>query len=194
MVRTLITPVGIVGFAFALAACQPSGQDNDAVNAAQDATSGPVGQTSAATLGANSVEAYVSNAAEGDMYEIRAAEIALERSQNAEVRALAEMIRDDHTMASQAMAPLAREAGQTIPDELDERRQGLLDNLRGADADEFERVWLMQQVAAHEEAITLHEGFSDNEDHSQLAGHARSVLPPVRRHLERAEALLEAMG
>lgn len=192
MIAKAITPISAVGFALALAACQPSAQDNDAVNAAQDAAAGPVGETSAATLGAHNVEAYVSNAAEGDMYEIRAAEIALERSQDADVRALAEMIRDDHTRASEAFAPLARAAGQTIPTELDERRQGLLDNLRGADADEFERVWLMQQVAAHNEALTLHRGFADNEEHADLAAHAESVVAPVTRHLEHAERLLEA--
>lgn len=192
MTRTFIAPISAVGFALTLVACNPGGeQDNDAVNAAQDAAAGPVGATSAATLGANTVDGYVSNAAEGDMYEIQAAEIALERTQNADIRALAQMIRDDHTAASQAMAPLAQAAGQTIPTELDERRQGLLDNLRGADMNEFDRVWLEQQVAAHNEAITLHEGFSDNEDHPELAAHAGSVVEPVRRHLERVEALLE---
>lgn len=193
MTRTLILPMSAVGFALALVGCNPGNdQDNDAVNAAQDAAAGPVGATSAATLGANTVDAYVSNAAEGDMYEIRAAEIALDRSQNADVRALAEMIRDDHRAASEAMAPLARDAGQAIPTELDERRQGLLDNLSGADLNQFDRVWLEQQVAAHNEALILHEGFSDDEDHAQLASHARSVVEPIRRHLERAEALLEA--
>lgn len=192
MIRTL-APISAVGFALALVACNPNNeQDNDAVNAAQDAAAGPVGAGSAATLGANTVEGYVSNAAEGDMYEIRAAEIALDRSQDTDVRALAEMIRDDHTAASERMAPLARAAGQSIPTELDERRQGLLDNLSGADLNQFDRVWLEQQVAAHNEALTLHEGFADNDEHPELGAHAASVVAPVRHHLERAEALLEA--
>ena len=84
----------------------------------------PVGQTSAMTLGANTVDGYVTNAAMGDMYEIRAAEMALERSQNAEVRALAQTILDDHTAASEALrnVVMTQQIDVEMPTELDERR------------------------------------------------------------------------
>lgn len=181
--------------ALLLAACGDNRADQDPVNAVQDAASVPVGQMSAATLGANSAEGYVSNAAMGDLYEIRAAEIALERSQNAEVRRLAEMIRTDHTAARERLRAAAGQAegpaGTTleVPAELDERRQGMLDNLRDASAEAFDGVWIAQQVAAHREAVTLHEGFADNRDATALAQHATAVLPRIRAHLERAEAL-----
>lgn len=177
--------------ALLLAACGEN--DQNPVDAVQDAASVPVGQTSAATLGANTVDAYVSNAAEGDMYEIQAAEIALERSQNPQVRELATTIRTDHTQASEAMKGIVPQAAPNvqIPTELDERRQGLLDNLRSASAEAFDQVYIDQQVAAHQEAVTLHEGFSDNADAPQLAEHARMVLPKIRMHLERAQALDE---
>lgn len=180
--------------ALLLAACGDNRADQDPVNAVQDAASAPVGQMSAATLGANTVEGYVTNAAMGDLYEIRAAEIALERSRNAEVRALAEMIRADHTEASEQLREAAGQAAQggQIPSGLDERRQGLIDNLRAATAAAFDQVYIDQQVAAHREAVTLHEGFADNTDAPQLAQHAAMVLPKIRVHLERAEALDDA--
>lgn len=168
-----------------LAACG----EQDPVNATQDAVSVPVGQTSAMTLGANTVEGYVTSAAIGDMYEIRAAEMALERSQNAEVRALAQMILNDHTAASEALRGVvqSQQIDVQIPTELDERRQGLLDNLR--DADNFDEVFIDQQVAAHQEALTLHKGFADNDDAPQLAAHAANAVPKLEAHLERARAL-----
>lgn len=177
-----------------VAACQ---QENspEPVDAVQDAASAPVGQMSAATLGANTVGGYVPNAAEGDMYEIQAAEIALERTQNAGVRELARMIRTDHTAAAEAMRPLVQQEATDvrIPAQLDERRQGLIDNLRSASAEDFDRVWIDQQIAAHQEAITLHRGFSDNSDAPALAEHTRTVLPKIEAHLERAEALKAGM-
>lgn len=180
--------------AFAVAACQ---QENSppAVDAVQDKTAAVVGQTSAATLGANTVMGYVPNAAMGDMYEIQAAEIALEKSKNAGVRDLATMIRTDHTAASQAFKPLAREAAPEVelPTALDERRQGMIDNLRSASPDDFDRVYLDQQVAAHQEAVTLHRGFSDNADAPAVAGHARTVLPKIEAHLAEAQRLRTSM-
>ncbi len=179
----ILIPVAAAGAL--LAACG----EQDPVSATQDAASVPVGQTSAMTLGANTVDGYVTNAAMGDMYEIRAAEMALERSQNAEVRALAQMILDDHTAASEALrnVVMTRQIDVEMPTELDERRQGLLDNLR--DADNFDEVFVDQQVAAHQEALTLHKGFADNEDAPELAAHASNAVPKLEAHLEQARAL-----
>ena len=185
----------IAASALVLAAC--TGENSqDPVDAAQDAAAAPVGQVSAATLGANTVAGYVPNAAEGDMYEIAAADIALEKSQNAQVRQLAEMIKADHTAASERFKALVPEAAPdvTLPTELDERRQGLLDNLRTASSEQFDQVYVDQQIAAHNEAVTLHRGFSDNADAPQLAEHARTVLPRIEAHLEMAETLKSGMG
>jgi putative membrane protein len=190
MIRILIPAASALAL---LAACGQNDDQmaQDPVNAVQDATSAAVGQTSAATLGANTVEGYVTNAAIGDMYEIQAAEIALERSQNAQVRELAQMIHDDHTAASQRMQSIVQggDVEAELPTELDERRQGMIDNLR--DAENFDQVYIDQQVAAHQEALTLHRGFDDNEDAPELAAHAQQVTGPIEMHLERARALDE---
>lgn len=189
MIRPLLAGVACVAL---LAACNQE-QSPEAVDRAQDMAAGPVGQTSAATMGANMVSAYVPNAAMGDMYEIQAAEIALERSQNAQVKALATMIRTDHTAASNAMKAMLPQAAPEItpPTALDQRRQGLIDNLRSASAENFDRIWIDQQIAAHNEALTLHRGFSDHE--SPLAAHARSVVPKIEAHLRQAETIKAGM-
>ena len=67
-----------------LTACNDRGA-SPAVDKAQDMAAAPVGQTSAATIGANTIDGYVPAAAMGDMYEIQAATIALRRSTNASV-------------------------------------------------------------------------------------------------------------
>jgi putative membrane protein len=180
--------------ALALTACQQESSP-EPIDAVQDKTAAVVGQTSAATMGANTLMGYVPNAAMGDMYELQAAEIALEKSRSPQVRELATMIRADHTAASEAFKPIAaREAADVeLPTGLDERRQGLIDNLRSASAEDFDRVYLDQQVAAHQEAVTLHRGFSDNADAPGLAGHARIVLPKIEAHLAQAERLRGGM-
>jgi len=132
-------------------------------------------------------------AATADMYEIQAADIALQRSQNAGVKALATMIKTDHTAASNAFKAMLPQAAPdaTVPTALDERRQGLVDNLRSASAATFDAAWLDQQIAAHNEALTLHRGFSDQD--SPLAAHARAVVPKIKAHLREAERLKAAM-
>ena len=189
MIRSLLAGAACVAL---LSACGQE-QSPEAVDKAQDMASVPVGQASAVTMGANMVSAYVPNAAMGDMYEIQAADIALQRSQNAQVKELATMIKTDHTAASNAMKAMLPQAAPelTPPTALDQRRQGLIDNLRSASATSFDMAWIDQQIAAHNEALTLHRGFSDQE--SPLAAHARSVVPKIEAHLRQAEAIKAAM-
>ena len=189
MIRPLLAGVACVAL---LSACNQE-RSPEPVDKAQDMASGPVGQTSAATMGSNMVSAYVPNAAMGDMYEIQAADIALQRSQNAQVKELATMLKTDHTAASNAMKAMLPQAAPDLapPTALDQRRQGLIDNLRSASADNFDRTWVDQQIAAHNEALTLHRGFSDQD--SPLAAHARSVVPKIEAHLRRAEEIKAAM-
>ncbi|WP_374387719.1 DUF4142 domain-containing protein [Brevundimonas sp.] len=183
-----------------LAACGQGGDTagenaNEAVNATQDMTSGAVGQTSAATLGANTVEGFVTNLAVGNMYELQAAEVAQTKSSNADVKALAAMITRDHTSAGEKLMAAAPTAAPDVmvPTALDQRRQGLIDNLNAASADDFDKVYLEQQVAAHNETLTLLNGFSDNTDAPALASLARELIAPVTMHRDRAQALLDAM-
>lgn len=178
--------------AFMLSACSQESSP-EPVDKAQDAIAAPVGQVSAATVGANTVAGYVPAAAMGDMYEIQSADIALQRSQNADIKALATMIKTDHTAASNAFKAMLPTAAPDVPapTALDERRQGLLDNLRSASAASFDMTWIDQQIAAHNEALTLHRGFSDQG--SPLAAHARSVVPKIEAHLREAERIKAAM-
>ncbi len=192
--KSIVLPAAALALGLGLSACNEQGA-SPAVDKAQDAASVPVGQMSAATMGANDPSAYVTNAAMGDMYEIQAADIALERSTNDQVKALATMLKTDHTAASEALKSAAPQAAPeaTVPTDLDERRQGLIDNLRSASASDFDRVFIDQQIAAHNEALTLHRGFADNADAQALAQHAAATAPKIEAHLRMAQEIGAAL-
>lgn len=191
---TRILFAGAASFAL-LAACSQQPGNSEPVNAAQDAVSAPVGQMSAATMGANTVGGFIPAMAMSDMYEIKAGEIAARRSKNAEVKALAAMLIADHTASSAKLKGLAPAAAPdvAIPTALDERRQGMLDNLTSASDADFDRVFLTQQEAAHNEALTLLNGFKDNTDAPPLAALAGEVIPKVTMHRDHAQDLLAKM-
>ena len=182
----------------ALAACQKKdeaataadpGTSNTAVNSAQDATSAAVGQTSAATMGAMSTDAFVTNAAMSDMYEIEAGKIAQTKGQTAAVKDFGKMMVTEHTAMPNAMKPLIMAAGKTAPAGLDERRKGLIDNLNAATAADFDKVYLDQQEAAHKEALTLMKGYADHGDDAGLKAGAAKAAPKVQEHLDHVMAI-----
>lgn len=202
MIRTFAKPVlAAVAVAALMAACsqqqtdKTAGDAGAAVNTTQDATSTAVGQTSAATLGANTVGGFVTSLAVSDMYELEAAKIAAAKSSKADIKELAAMITKDHTASSAKLKELAPTAAPTValPTSLDERRQGLIDNLNAASAADFDKVYLTQQVAAHNEALTLLNGFADNTEAPTLAGLAKEIIPKVTMHRDHAKTMLDAM-
>jgi putative membrane protein len=180
--------------ALAVAACgQQDAQDANPgqsapVNAAQDAMSAPVGQTSAATLG-NTTEGFATNAAMSDMYEVQAAKIAQAKASSADVKAYAKMLEDAHTKTTAELKPLAAAANVTLPAELDQRHKGLIDNLNAAAAADFDKTYLDQQRAAHEEALTLFKTYADGGDDAGLKAFATKTQPALQEHLDKANAL-----
>lgn len=191
----------VAAAALAVAACQKTdkqpnaadpGTTADAVNTTQDAASAAVGATSAATVGQVSTDAFVTNAAISDMYEIEAGKIAQQKAQNADIKAFGKMMVTDHTAMSNEMKPLVTAAGKTLPTGLDERRKGLIDNLNAASPAEFDSVYLSQQEAAHNEALTLMKGYADHGDDAGLKGAASKAVPKVQAHLDRVKQLQAA--
>lgn len=180
----------------ALGACHKTGENagqdlsnpsqSAPVNTVQDVAAGPVGLASAATVGANTTEGFVSAAAMGDMYEIEAGKIAAQRAKAANVKAFAQMMVADHTAMSAEMAAALKTAnvGVTPPTALDERRKGMLDNLRAAGDADFDLAYLHQQLAAHLEALTLHKGFGSMGDNAALKAVADKAAPKVQHHID----------
>lgn len=173
------------------AAADP-GTSNAAVNSAQDAASSAVG-TAAAVSGPMSTDAFVTNAAISDLYEIQAGRIAQQRGQTQAVKDFGEQMVTDHTALSNALKPLIIAAGKTAPPGLDERRKGLIDNLNAAAPADFDKVYLTQQEAAHNEALTLMQGYADKGDDANLKAGAAKALPKIKAHLSHVQGLASAV-
>jgi putative membrane protein len=190
MTRTFLTASAALASVLALAACnnqasekQGEAQDNDVVNTAQDVAGAATGVATGA-VGAVSTEAFVRDAAMGDMYELESSKIALQRSKNAEIKKAAQMIIDDHTRTSGELKQLAAANNLTLPTELDERRKGFLDNLRGASDADFDDRYLDQQTAAHHEALLAYNGYKQTGDLPALKAFAEKTAPALERHAE----------
>jgi putative membrane protein len=163
------------------------------VAAAENATAGAVGAVSAATT--TTAGGFVTAAATSDMFEIQAAKLAEQRSINPAVKKFAAKMIHDHTASTEKLKALLAKGGinATPPTDLDERRKGLLENLAKTSPADFDKMYIDQQVDAHEEALTLLKGFIDHGDNDALKGFATSILPTVQEHLDMAKQLQGSM-
>lgn len=166
----------------------PAANVASGVDKAQDATAGAVGAVAASVP--TTAQGFVDAAAMSDMYEIKAAQIAEQRSKSKDVKAFAAMMIKDHTKTTNELKGLiAKNPDWKAPTDLDQRRTGMLDNLKSAQDKDFDHTYMDQQVAAHTEAETLMKGFADHGDNADLKAFAAKVAPVVQMHLDKAKSL-----
>jgi putative membrane protein len=160
------------------------GTRNETTSAAKDAVAGAVGQLSAQLT--SSTKGFVEGVAMSDMYEVEASKIALQRGQSQDVKKFAQQMVDAHTMTTDALKGIVSKANLQVdmPAQLDARHQGLIDDLKGAKAADFDGRFISQQSAAHEEAQILLRGYADSGDNPDLKSFAQMTLPKVQMHLD----------
>jgi putative membrane protein len=178
--------------ALAAAADQPNhkspapGSNSEIMSATEDTTAGAVGTVSAEMT--HSTKGFATAAAISDMYEVTAGKIAAERSSSADVKAFAQQMVDAHTKTTEKLKGLLP-AGITPPAHVDDRRQGMLDNLRGASGADFDHRYVTQQVAAHKEADILMRGYAKDGDNAAIKSFAADTDKAVKMHLSMAQGL-----
>ncbi|HET7086702.1 MAG TPA: DUF4142 domain-containing protein [Rhizomicrobium sp.] len=169
------------------------GTNSEAMSAIKDSTAGVVGKASAELT--TSTKGFVTAAAISDMYEVEAGRIAEQRAQSPAVKDFAREMVEAHTgTTSQLKSLLAKgDIDVTPPAHVDMRRQGMLDDLRGAKSQDFDHRYVSQQVAAHREADILMRGYAKEGDSRTLKEFAAATDHAVKMHLSKAEKLDKAV-
>jgi len=124
---------------------------------------------------------YVEKAAAIDLYEIEAAQLALQRSGRGSVRDFASMMVEAHKGTSSQLALAGRRLNLLPSRTLAPEYSARFELLRAA-AD-FDTTYVRQQWAAHQEALAIHEAYAARGTSPTLRAVARATLPVIRRHL-----------
>ena len=133
---------------------------------------------------------FLSMAASSDQLEIQASQLALQRSSNAGLRQIAQMLITDHTRMSQEMAAAAQGAGLTPPPPgLRPEHAGLLQQLQATPAASFDMAYRDAQIMAHQQALTLHQNYANGGDVPALRTVAGAAVPIVQGHLNSLQGM-----
>lgn len=134
--------------------------------------------------------AYVPAAGASDLFEINSSQIALDKSQNADVRKFASMLIKHHTKTTAATMKAAKKAGMNPPPPaLDPGATASINELQSASPADFDRVYLAQQIPAHQAALDLHQSYASNGDQAPLRTSAKAAVPIVKQHIAAATKL-----
>lgn len=148
-------------------------------------SSKPAGDASSET------EAYVRQAAVGDMFEIQSSRLALTRTADDDIANFAQAMVDDHMRSSLGLKEAVDEADLDvdIPEQLDAKHEALLGRLRNAQSIEFDTLYAQIQADAHKEAYNLHRNYGEDGEIAALRRHANEVTPVIEHHLMEVQSL-----
>lgn len=137
---------------------------------------------------------YLFYAGAGDVFEITSSMILLNKSQNPQVRAYASMLIDHHSRTTNLALANAKAAGvMAPPPELSAMQKGMIGALHAAAPAAIDRLYLQQQVPAHQQALALQSGYARSGDVPTLRQTAQGAVPIVQGHLTQAQQLLRSV-
>jgi putative membrane protein len=123
-----------------------------------------------------SAKPYVMAAGMSDLYEINSSKVALQKSQTPAIRQFATMLIKHHQKTTAATVKALLDAGATAS----------INELQTASAADFDRLYVGQQVPAHQAALDLHQSYSSGGDQAPLRMSAKAAVPIVKQHLDAA--------
>ncbi|HEK1689256.1 membrane protein [Pseudomonas putida] len=151
-----------------------------------------LGVASLQALAASSDD-FVDAATEAGIAEVVTGNLALEKTQNADIKAFAQHVVTDHTKANQQLGDIARKLDISVPDEaaLTDKVKKMILEWR---EESFDKSYVNNQVDAHEKTVELFKKEAASSDKPELKAFASETLPTLEKHLEQAKALQAKHG
>ncbi len=132
---------------------------------------------------------FVSRAASGGKFELESSKLAIRSSKRDDVKQFAEHMMADHEKANQELMEAASEAGHEMPTKMIDSHEQMLTKVRDAQVADFDGAYVLNQIKAHEEAVTLFTTASKNLQNQTLKAYAVKTLPILKEHLEQIKHL-----
>lgn len=132
---------------------------------------------------------YFVFAADVNRKEIELAKLAQQKSTNAEVRAFAEILFNDHTKAMADLEKNAELKNISLPTALSEDGKKAYDKLSKEKTEDFDKKYVDMMVDGHEEAIKKMEKASEEANDEEIRMWAADMLPTLKTHHNEAVRL-----
>lgn len=175
--------------------CSKDGATEPAPAATQGSEEPPVPATGSVPMTKLSDGQIAQILAAVDDAEIEQAQLALEKATDPGVRGYASHMIDQHTIAKETGARLAAQSGWQLAEspkaqELQVKGKKMLEQLKAADANNFDITYLHSQEEQHAEVLTLiKDQLQPAVSDPTLRDHLATARAMVSDHLDKAKAL-----
>jgi putative membrane protein len=134
---------------------------------------------------------FVANAVAANYGEIKFAGLASQRSNSADVKALAAMLVKDHTKVLGELKSFATSKSISVPTEEEDADKRKTERFYDESGKDFNKKWAKEMIDRHEKSINKFEKRYEKTEDAELKAFIDKTLPHLRMHLEKLNTLHE---
>lgn len=129
---------------------------------------------------------FAAKAMASNAFEIQAANIALQKSQNETIKHYAQMMVSDHTAAGEQLTALVQQKNWELGKADDQKYEQMIQQLNDADAASFDQLYADLMAQTHTEAIELFKQAAEGNatTDNELKQFANEKIPGFQSHLD----------
>ena len=164
--------------------CQQSNQD---VQAARETTTTEDRGNNVALSDAD--KNFLKRAEEDNIKEENLGRLVLQKTQNDDVKAYAQVLVDDHTKALKELVDLMNQKGMRQPRSLPKMQHEALSKLNRLSGREFDREFISLMVEDHQMAVMQFRQEVNMAQDKDVKNYANHMLSVLEKHLQKAQEL-----
>lgn len=132
---------------------------------------------------------FIDQAARSGLAEVQEGQVAQQQARRAAVRQFAAMMVTDHSAVNDQLMALAQQKQITPPNAPTDLQRGDLTRLQAMKGAAFDRQYLDEQVADHQQVLNLFQTEAQQGTDPDVKAFAAKYAPTIAHHLEEAEKL-----
>jgi putative membrane protein len=139
----------------------------------------------AQTMTAPPAAQYMMMAGQSDQFEIQSGTLAASKAMNPSLKTFGAQMVSDHTKSTKMVMDAAKKSGMPAapPPPLRADQQAMLTQLQGQSGEAFDKTYITQQMAAHQDALALQSSYAAGGDDPNLKMAAGKIVPVVKMHM-----------
>ena len=137
---------------------------------------------------------FATMVAQTDLAEIQVGNMALQKSNDPQVKQIAQKLVDDHTKTSTAMKEIAAKKGMTVPTETDSKHKALATKLQGESGKDFDKDFLAANSKDHHKVVAAFQKESTDGKDPDIKQFATQFLPAIQEHTTMIDQVSKGQG
>jgi putative membrane protein len=139
-------------------------------------------------------EAFVRNAAEGGMAEVKLGQLAEEKAQSEEVKKFGRRMVEDHTKANEELKQIAQRENINLPTAESRKDSQEYESLSKLSGEAFDRAYAQEMVKDHQKDVSEFKQMATSAQNPALKQFAQQTLPTLESHLQEARQMEQSVS